>query len=455
MNEQIREAIQSRLSMGQTREQIRQEFLYAGYDSEEFDRFFDSLTNNNVSAVPTKSKQGLWKPVLITGSLFLLALLSVSGYFLYSQHINEIPQETNTFETVETATTTPDIATTTVVVPMDSEQSDIAQVVEEEANKLSAKFTNDSGEGISGLYEAYVEGVKFIEASSTPALVAMKNCLLNIYQNPSYSFTCYVNEIQGVESTPQVTEKSPYLFLSGPTVKHRLIWIAEEQLPTATNITYNSEGTETNSTLFIPEEYREEALGFIEESEISTRHDGRHFLGGYPKQEPSAHMVAYIDLDDPFSKHFYPTILELRELYTSQELVIEVQHLPLTQLHPNAGNLASAAHCAAEQGDKYYWLFIRSIFDDRDGNSAYEMSNLPQLVKNIGLNDDDFRTCVESGTYDSVITQQAQAIVTTGAMGTPHTIIFNRITGVSEPEIIEGAQPLSELTSAIDSILES
>lgn len=454
MDEQIRDAIQSRLNLGHTREQIKQEFQSAGYDLEEFNKFFDAVANPTVSAIPTKSKQDFWKILAMTVFL-LLAILFVSGYFLYSQYENEAVQEISVVTVDETSTTTSNIATTTIVVPLNFDQSDIEQVVEEEASQLSAKFTNDGKEGMVGFYEAYVEGIKFVEASSTPALTAMKNCLLNVYQNPSYSFSCYVNGIQGVESIPKATQQSPYLFLSGPPINHRLIWIAEEQLPVATNITYNSEGQKTDSTLFVPEEYRKEVLQFIEESDISTRHDGRHFLGGYSQQESLAHMVVYIDLDDPFSKHFYPTIFELRELYSAQELAIEVQHLPLTQLHPNAGNLASASHCAAEQGEEYYWLFIKGVFDGRDGSSEYEMSKLPQLIQSIGLNDEDFRNCVESGTYDSVIVQQAQTIVTTGALGTPHTIVFNRITGASEPEILEGVRPLSELTTIIDSIINS
>lgn len=455
MNENIYDAIKARIDQGQTYEQIQQDFLASGYDKEEFDEYYKRATDSGV-AIPVKSKSRIWSglPILLGG--IILLLVSVGLFFYFTQ----IAQE-NTQTITGQADTEMEIASSSVSMTKKIDDAgsipdaEIDEVVESGANEIAAKFTNDNEEGIVGFYEAYVEGVKFVEASSTPALTAMKNCLFNVYQNPTYSFTCYVNGIQGVESSPEVTQQSPYLFLTGPAVEHRLIWIASEQIPAATNITYASEGEEANGTLFVPDEYREDALEFIEQSEFSTRHNGRHFLGGLSQQEPQAHMIVYIDLDDPFSKHFYPTVLELRELYTVEELAIEVQHLPLTQLHPNASKLASASHCAAEQGDEYYWLFIEGVFAAREGNSAYEMSELPLLVQSIGLNDDDFRSCVEYGAYDSVITQQAQTIVTTGAVGTPHTIIFNRITGASEPEIMEGVLTLPELTSVVDLILDS
>jgi protein-disulfide isomerase len=453
MNEQIKDAIQSRLNLGQSREQIKQEFQSAGYGPEEFDELFDELTRSTVSAIPSKPKQGLLKILFITVSALFFVVLIIGSYFLYSQNEREVRQEINDTEVRETPTTTPDVATTTVIVPADLEQSDIAEVVEQQADELSAKFTNNDGEGIIGFYEAYVEGVKFIEASSTPAIVAMKNCLLNIYQNPSYSFSCYVDGIEGVSATSSVSQRSKYLFLEGPDIEHSMFYISETQIPSATDITYGREGTEVHSKLVVPEEFSDEVLGLLNEPQVKIRHDGRHFLGGYPTKEPMAHLVAYIDLDDPFSKRYYSTILELRGLYTTQELAIEVQHLPLTQLHPNANKLANASHCAAEQDGEYYWSFIKGVFDGREGNSAYEMSKLPQLVQNLGLSSAEFNDCVETDAYMSVVVKHKQNIITTGAIGTPHTVIFNRITGASEPNIILGAQPLSELTEVIDSIM--
>ncbi len=407
--------------------------------------------------------QNQYKTIFLIGFGFLLgSLISAGAYFFIYQpfrsttDIQPIANKHNTDQFISTASTS---STTSIATTHHDEdeylEAKSAEVIEQEAKEISAKFTNNNEEGIIGFYEAYVEGVKFVEASSTPAVTAIKNCLLNIYQNPSYSFTCYVNGIQGLEFTPKVTEKSPFLFLTGPAIQHRLIWITSELLPTATDITYRSEGEKTNSTLFVPEERQEDALEFIQEASFTTIHKGRHFLGGYSQQEPRAHMFIYIDLDDPFSKQYYPTILELRKLYSLEDLAIEVQHLPLTELHPNATYLANAAHCAADQNKEYYWSFIEGIFDSRDGNSAFDMSNLPQVASSIGLNASEFTTCTENGHYESIVANQAQTIITTGARGTPHTIIFNRITRVSEPEIIEGVRPLSELISVVDKILES
>jgi protein-disulfide isomerase len=456
MNEQIRKAIQTRLDQGQTYDQIQQDFLTSGYSKEEFDQYFNQVAVSTTAAIPVKVKTTFWSILLPILGAVIFTSLSAGVFFYYFQTVEEnVEATTNQGGSESKIATSSDGAIKEITNAGAVSDTERNEVIESEAIEIATKFTNDSNEGIIGLYEAYVDGVKFIEASSTPALIAAKNCLLNIYQNPSYSFTCYIDGIEGVSATSKVSQRSKYLFLEGPDIEHNMFYISETQIPGATDITYGREGTEVHSTLVVPEEFRDEVLDLLSEPQIKTRHDGRHFLGGHPTEEPKAHLVAYIDLDDPFSKRYYTTILELRELYTTQELAIEVQHLPLPQLHPNANKLANASHCAAEQGDEYYWLFIEGVFDGRDGNSAYEMSKLPQLVQNIGLDTAEFNECVEADAYMSIVVKHKQNIITTGAMGTPHTIVFNRITGASEPKIIQGARPLPELTAVIDSIISS
>lgn len=174
------------------------------------------------------------------------------------------------------------------------------------------------------------------------------------------------------------------------------------------------------------------------------------------KGDPNApiKIVEYSDFECPFCKRFHDTMNQIMDEYGESGQVAWVfRQFPLEQLHPkNAIAEAVASECAAAQGDdKAFWQFA-------DGFMAVTLSNdrtdiatvIPQIVREMGLDEQAFQTCFESGQYDEKITAQIENAVATGGRGTPWSILVAP-DGSKFP--INGAQPYVAVKQMIDSIL--
>ena len=134
-------------------------------------------------------------------------------------------------------------------------------------------------------------------------------------------------------------------------------------------------------------------------------------------------VIEFSDLECPFCKEFHQTLRELSTDYPNKFAWV-FREYPIPQLHPKAPHEAQAAECAAKLGgnDKY-WEYIDTIFQITPSNNGLDPAELPKVAQQIGLNADDFNTCLSS-TYGQDIIQADETDGTNaGAIGTPYTII--------------------------------
>lgn len=136
---------------------------------------------------------------------------------------------------------------------------------------------------------------------------------------------------------------------------------------------------------------------------------------------------------------------------TDGQIAWVYRHFPLTQIHSKAPKEAEAAECANELGgnDKF-WQYIDKIFEITPSNNGLDLKLLPQVAEDIGLNRQQFEICLESGKYAGHIDDDARDAVTSGARGTPFSIV---IAQNNQKFIINGAQPLSAVKAVIESAL--
>lgn len=86
---------------------------------------------------------------------------------------------------------------------------------------------------------------------------------------------------------------------------------------------------------------------------------------------------------------------------------------------------AEAAHCAGEQGA--YWPYHDALFaaaDDPD--PAVDADALARLAREVGLDGDALRACVESGRYRPVVESSTSQALARGFEGTPTYLINGR-----------------------------
>lgn len=175
-----------------------------------------------------------------------------------------------------------------------------------------------------------------------------------------------------------------------------------------------------------------------------------HILGN--PQAP-VKVIEYYDLECPHCKLFNTTMHQIMDYYGASGQVAWVPRaFPLANIHSKAPKEAEAAECAAEQGgDTAYFAYVDKIFEVTPGDNGLDLSQLPTIAGQVGLNVDTFTTCLNSGKYSKKISDSYQEAIKAGGQGTPYTLIMVG----SESVALNGAQPYSSMRAAIDAVLAS
>ena len=168
-------------------------------------------------------------------------------------------------------------------------------------------------------------------------------------------------------------------------------------------------------------------------------------------------IVEFSDFQCPFCRKGYgDAVAGIKENYVSDGTVRFVyKHLPLTNSHPMALKSAEASECAKEQG--MFWKYHDKLFEEqnlldsgsKDGQVTktveYETSDLKVWAEEIGLDTEQFNSCLDSGEMQSRVEEDAQTAISIGARSTP-TFIIGTAT-------VSGAQPFSVIQQVVEAEL--
>lgn len=155
--------------------------------------------------------------------------------------------------------------------------------------------------------------------------------------------------------------------------------------------------------------------------------------------------VTFVEVSDfgcPHCKDFHDLTAEkLREQYVDSGQVRWVV-VPYA-LSPATVPAAAAAMCANEQVS--YLDYAKALFAIENREERISSAGLREAAEQLGLDIDAFTTCLDSGRYAGVVSDNRDAAGRVNVSGTP-TFFVNG-------ETISGAQPLSVFQQAIDSAL--
>lgn len=106
---------------------------------------------------------------------------------------------------------------------------------------------------------------------------------------------------------------------------------------------------------------------------------------------------------------------------------------------------AEAGQCAHDQGK--FWEYHDLLFSKRTGynNGTFSKENLKLYAQEIGLNQDEFSSCVDSRKHENTVNADRGIASVVGARGTP-TFFINGI-------VLVGAQPLHIFEQIIETEL--
>lgn len=183
------------------------------------------------------------------------------------------------------------------------------------------------------------------------------------------------------------------------------------------------------------------------EIKIEPLNDKDHVRG---KLDAKVFVVEFSDLECPFCKKFHPTLLQMYKEY-GDKIAWGYRHFPLDQLHPKARKEAEATECAAELGgNDAFWKFTDKIYEITPANNGLDPAKLPEIAKELGLDQKKFEDCLNSGQTASKVEAQYQQALAAGAQGTPYAVIL-----AGDQKIpLSGAVPFEEIKSVLDQVLK-
>ena len=165
-------------------------------------------------------------------------------------------------------------------------------------------------------------------------------------------------------------------------------------------------------------------------------------------------IIEFSDFQCPFCARFHvqtlPSILE--EYIDTGKVNLVYRDFPIQSIHPNALPAAVAAECANEQGK--YWQYHDTLFERQNSWSKLDtgsvISTFSQYATDIGLEQQQFDSCLGSGKYLQEVQQDLNDGRTYDITGTPGFFIGNDDIGFVK---IDGAQPFESFKKVIDSQL--
>ncbi len=172
----------------------------------------------------------------------------------------------------------------------------------------------------------------------------------------------------------------------------------------------------------------------------------------YGNKNAEISLIEYSDFECPFCKLFNKTPKQIVDASNGKVNWV-YRHFPLDK-HINAQKEAEASECANELGgnDKF-WKFEEKIFERTTSNgTGFALADLVPLAKELGLDQNKFKTCLDSGKYAKHVQQDMADGDAAGVTGTPGNILVNHKTQATK--LIQGAQPLDLIQTAIDTLTE-
>jgi protein-disulfide isomerase len=166
---------------------------------------------------------------------------------------------------------------------------------------------------------------------------------------------------------------------------------------------------------------------------VDTRGD-RH-LG--PDHAPIT-IVEFSDFECPYCRQSAKILQEVTQLYGDRIRVVYRDYLGPS--HGHALRAAEASRCAGAQGK--FWEYHDLLFDHQSQGNGWDFA---LLATQLGLQQNEFEKCLQSGQFREQIAQDLQAGLKLGITSTPTFFINGRP--------LVGAQPVASFQALIDTLL--
>ncbi|TQV75260.1 hypothetical protein FLL45_10010 [Aliikangiella marina] len=163
------------------------------------------------------------------------------------------------------------------------------------------------------------------------------------------------------------------------------------------------------------------------------------YLGG---KDAKVEIVEFSDFECPYCAKATDVIRSLNQRY-GDRIKIAYKHFPLN-FHPNAQKAAEAGVCAKMQSNEMFWKLHDEMFANIKNLSV---GALKDKAKKIGLDYEQFNTCLSSGKYAAKVQSDIAEGMRVGVSSTPVFFVNGRM--------IKGAQPIEVFIEKIEEELRA
>jgi protein-disulfide isomerase len=148
-------------------------------------------------------------------------------------------------------------------------------------------------------------------------------------------------------------------------------------------------------------------------------------------------LIEFSDYQCPYCESWYQEVYSRLLTDYKGKIRFVYRDFPLSSIHPEAQPAAEAANCAGEQNA--YWQYHDALFGRKNGLGAAAYT---QYASDLGLNVEQFKTCVSEHRYKSEVEADFNFASSLGVSSTP-TFFLNGM-------VIVGAQPYEVFKQVID-----
>ena len=156
--------------------------------------------------------------------------------------------------------------------------------------------------------------------------------------------------------------------------------------------------------------------GYLGENNRDTKIYSRAEIEGsnsyfFGTKNPKITIVEFSDFACPNSKSFYNKTKKIRTKYYND---LKIIHRDFPVIAEHSSDLAQAARCAGEQG--LFWKAHDTLYENQGVSTKPEIFS---LILNIGVNEAEFKECLESNRYLGPIQKDLKDGINLGIKGTP------------------------------------
>jgi len=173
----------------------------------------------------------------------------------------------------------------------------------------------------------------------------------------------------------------------------------------------------------------------IAEYENTYDIDGSPVLGNINKAKVI--IVEFTDFQCPYCSRGHDTLNTIINKY-GDDIAVVYKSFPLS-FHQYAQTAAEASMCAYDQDEEMFWEYYDTLFANQ---ASFSDSYFSTVAEQLGLDVNDFNSCLESGKYTAKVQEDFNYGAELGVTGTPAFFVNG--------ELIVGAQPESVFDAEIE-----